>query len=314
MPVKWIRGDAAATGTAYRIAVAISISAASFLCGAFAAGNNWMGDINGNTPLSRISIPGTHDSGARCEPLSGTAKCQNATIAEQLDCGVRLLDIRCRHINNSFDIYHGATNQHLTFREALDQVTGFLHANPGECVILSVKEESTPSAATRSFEATFDSYVATDSERWWLGMSVPILHTVRGKIVLLRRFGALAGKGINATTWPDNTTFLANNLRVQDAYQAGDNTTKWKHIGNALSSAFADNNADILHLNFASGYQPGLFGLPDITAVSDMINPLLAGYFGKAPRGHYGCVLMDFADAKRSALIYNTNFTICERR
>lgn len=280
---------------------------------AIAAGNNWLTGIDGGLRLSQISIPGTHDSGARFEPVAGTAKCQNATIAEQLDFGVRLLDIRCRHSNNSFDIYHGAVSQKLTFRDVLDQITGFLRANPGECVILSVKEESTSPGSSRSFEATFDSYVAADSGRWWLGARVPSLNSVRGKIVLLRRFGARSVKGLDATSWPDNTTFQANDLSVQDAYQVRDNATKWKQIQDALTSAYSENHADILHLNFASGYKPGLYGLPDIPAVSDAMNPLLAGFFGQAHRGHYGCVLMDFADANRSALIYNTNQTVPAR-
>ncbi len=276
--------------------------------GVFAADNNWMAGIDGDSRLSQFSIPGTHDSGARFEPIAGTAKCQNSTLAEQLNFGVRFLDIRCRHINDAFAVYHGSASQNMTFREVLDQVAGFLHANPSECVILSVKEESTSSGTTRTFEATFDSYVAAYPAKWSLGTSVPALGAVRGKIVLLRRFSATESKGINATTWPDNTTFTANNLSVQDHYQVGDTATKWSRIGNALSSAFADTHADILHLNFASGYKQGLYGLPDITTVSDSINPLLAGYFSRALRGHYGCVLMDFADAKRSELIYNTNF------
>ena len=40
--------------------------------------------------------------------MSGTAKCQSATIAEQLTFGVRLLDIRCRHVHGQqAQGYHG---------------------------------------------------------------------------------------------------------------------------------------------------------------------------------------------------------------
>ncbi|MBN2843687.1 MAG: hypothetical protein JXM68_11380, partial [Sedimentisphaerales bacterium] len=56
---------------------------------AFAADNNWMQDLKDTALLSQLSIPGTHDSGARFEPIGGTAKCQNLTIAEQLAIGVR---------------------------------------------------------------------------------------------------------------------------------------------------------------------------------------------------------------------------------
>lgn len=169
---------------------------------------------------------------------------------------------------------------------------------------MSIKEEGASSGATRSFEATFDSYVAANPAKWSLATSVPALSGVRGKIQLDRRSGAAVAKRINATNRSDNTTFNVNNLSVQDMYQVPDNNTKWTSI----TAAFSDTNADVLHLDFTSGYQSGLFGIPSITDVSNSINPQLASYFGAAPRGHYGCVLMDFADATRPPLTYNSNF------
>src|SRR5688500_16988143 len=59
--------------------------------------SNWMGSLPDATNVAQLSIPGTHDSGARTEPVGGTAKCQNLSIADQLTAGVRYLDIRCRH-------------------------------------------------------------------------------------------------------------------------------------------------------------------------------------------------------------------------
>ena len=50
---------------------------------------NWMSSINGNTSLSLLSIPGTHDSGAMHEPFYSVAKCQNLNLKEQLEIGVR---------------------------------------------------------------------------------------------------------------------------------------------------------------------------------------------------------------------------------
>jgi PKD repeat protein len=293
------------------IRILIAALVLTVAAGAFGGGANWMASLDGNKRLSQFSIPGTHDSGAQYEPLSGTAKCQNTTIAQQLNFGVRFLDIRCRHVNDAFAIYHGTVDEQQTFRQVLDQVITFLNSNPGECVIMSVKEESTASGTTRSFEATFDTYVATNPGKWSLGSSVPILNTVRGQIVLLRRFGAtVLPKGLDASYWPDNTSFVANNLAVQDCYQVSDNATKWTYVTNEFSAAFGDSNANVLHLNFTSGYKPGLFGIPNVPTVSNYINPLLQNYFTSALRGHYGCVIMDFADANRSELIYSMNFSV----
>jgi 1-phosphatidylinositol phosphodiesterase len=76
---------------------------------------------------------------------------------------------------------------------------------------MSVKEEYDASNTTRSFESTFDSYVQKNPSKWDLGTNIPTLGDVRGKIRLLRRFSAGTAKGINATSWADNTTFEINN-------------------------------------------------------------------------------------------------------
>ncbi|MDB4383929.1 phosphatidylinositol-specific phospholipase C domain-containing protein [Akkermansiaceae bacterium] len=284
-----------------------------------AAGNNWMACLDDSTRLSRITIPGTHDSGARIEPIPGIAKTQDFSIAEQLNFGVRYLDIRCRHLNDTFPVHHGPVFQELHFNEVLDQVYAFLKDNPTECVLMSVKPEhvewvSPPKNNTRTFEETFDSYIADNVDMWWTEDRVPTLDTVRGRIVLVRRFDLDPSvtdedrkKGIDATNWPDNTEFQVNNLSVQDHYKVDENAIKWDQVSRSLAAAAAETNPDILHLNFGSGYRPLLSGIPYIPAVSNYINPRIFTYFADAPPGHYGCVIMDFATAARSELIYSAN-------
>lgn len=273
-----------------------------------AAGNDWMSPLDGTLPLSRLSIPGTHDAGARYEPMTGTSKCQTLTIAGQLQAGIRFLDIRCRHQNNLFNIYHGSVAQNATYASVLTDVFGFLAANPRETVIMSVKEEGTSSDTTRSFEATFDSYISQNPEKWLLDSTIPTLDAARGKIVLFRRFSAsVTRKGIDASKFPDNTTFSTGDfLRVQDNYVVPDNEGKWCAIRALLDEA-RSGGPDTLYVNFASGYKNGLMGFPCITTVSDNINPRLITFFTANPKGRFGIVLMDFADAEKAALIYNTN-------
>src|SRR5436190_13544256 len=64
------------------IAALCSFVLAAALPDSHAASQNWMAPLNSGLYVSQLSIPGTHDSGARFEPVSGTAKCQNLTIAE----------------------------------------------------------------------------------------------------------------------------------------------------------------------------------------------------------------------------------------
>lgn len=275
--------------------------------------NSWMSGLQDNISISKISIPGTHDSGARVDApvVSGTAKTQDLSIAEQLNAGVRFLDIRCRHIDNSFTIHHGAIYQNLNFDDVLNACYSFLESHPSETIIMSVKEEHDPSNNTRSFEKTFDAYVQKNSAKWNLGTNIPTLGEVRGKIRLLRRFSAETAKGINATSWADNTTFEINNpgaqLKVQDYYKVTNNDDKWNGISNLLNEA-KSNNSDRLFINFTSGYKPGIFGIPSIPTVSNNINPRLKTYFQSNTKGSFGIMPMDFVNAELSGLIVKTNF------
>jgi len=289
----------------------VMLSLTTFDIGAY-TGSNWMGAIDGNKSLTQLSIPGTHDSGARYEPVSGTAKCQNLTIAEQLAAGVRYLDIRCRHIDDTFAIHHGLVFQHIYFDDVLNDCIGFLNSNPSECIIMCIKEEHTPSNNTRSFEQTFDSYVAQNPDKWCLTATIPTLGQARGKIVLLRRFNAVTiPKGIDATSWADNTVFTIDNgfakLKIQDKYVVPDNNAKWTLIQNLYTEAKSQ-NFDRLYINFSSGYKM-LYGiLPSITTVSNFMNPKLVTYFTSSTSGRYGITAMDFADTSKCSLIINTNF------
>src|SRR5690606_34124058 len=95
-------------------------------------------------------------------------------------------------------------------------------------------------------------------------------------------------------------------LRVQDRYQVSDNNGKWAAVESMLNEArYGGHNT--LYVNFASGVASGLFGIPNITGVSNNINPRLTTFFNANPGGRFGVVLMDFANAARSALIYTTN-------
>jgi len=286
--------------------LAVLMTAVTLSAGA--AGNNWMASLNSDLYLSQFSIPGTHESMALYESFSGTAKCQNLNLSSQLNAGVRFVDIRCRHLNNAFVIHHGSVYQNANFDDVLNAVISFLNTNPSECVMMSVKEEYNASGNTRTFEQTFDSYVAKNPSKWNLSSSIPTIGSAKGKITLFRRFGANSiPKGIDASVWPDNTSFTYGALSVQDNYVVSDNNTKWNQITNQFSNAH-NSSDNTLYINFCSGYKPGLFGIPNIPAVANDINSRLVTYFSTATFGRKGVVLMDFVDANRCTLVYNTAY------
>ncbi|MDL4842525.1 phosphatidylinositol-specific phospholipase C [Aquibacillus rhizosphaerae] len=275
------------------------------------SGSSWMNSIDDSRSLSSLSIPGTHDSGAIYEPIYNTAKCQDLNIAEQLSIGVRYLDIRNRHYENSFDIYHGPISQNQTFDDVLHDVYSFLDDNPSETILMGIKEEYNPYNNTRSFEETFDAYIANNPDKWLLTDTIPTVGEARGKIVLIRRFEATElPKGIDATDWKVNTTFTIHNtakLKVQDYYKVTDSNQKWSDIQSMYQEATIQ-NPSWLYINYTSGYKPGWFDIPNIRTMKDNINPKVDAFFTSNTQGRYGISAMDFITSDLASKIIATNF------
>lgn len=272
--------------------------------------SDWMGAIDDDKPISELSIPGTHDNCALYEPLGGTAACQSMTIPEQLASGVRYLDIRCRRVDNSFEIYHGIVSQRLSFSELLSQIYAFLDENPTEAVIMCVKEEHTPSGENDSFETILKRYIDEDPDRFFTESGIPAIGSVRGKIVLMRRFdGSIGYPAFHG--WADNAEFTINNgstsLHVQDYYNISDKALKWQMICDFFEKASPSPSS--YYLNNTSGYTEGLFSIPDITDVSEYINPLLAEYLKEENVGFLGITATDFMTEEMAELIVRENFS-----
>jgi 1-phosphatidylinositol phosphodiesterase len=297
LPLLWAEGGLGADGT---VPPASAVSPA-----------DWMASLPGNKRISELSIPGTHDAGALYEPWRGTTRCQTRTIPEQLEDGVRFLDIRCRDVRGKFQIYHGSVDQRLSFAGVLGHCFDFLQAHPKEFIIMSVKEEATPIGDTQPFEKLFDSYVAPNRDRWRLGDALPTVAEARGHVVLFRRFSATTlpeGIAAEPRDWQDSTNFwIRGSIRVQDEYVVtpGNQSAKWAAV-QGLYQEMAATDSKVLCVNFSSGYESRW--LPNIPAVADYMNPRLTDYFKSASPRRYGITVMDFEDAERCALIFRTNW------
>lgn len=119
---------------------------------------NWMSQISEGRKLSELNIPGTHES---CARYGGSlAVCQTMSLQEQLEAGIRFIDIRCRHIGDGFAIHHGPFYQNLTFGKDLHDVCiNFLKNNPSECIVMSIKKEYTDEHNSREFDDTLKQYI-----------------------------------------------------------------------------------------------------------------------------------------------------------
>ncbi|NNE98364.1 MAG: phosphatidylinositol-specific phospholipase C domain-containing protein [Pyrinomonadaceae bacterium] len=149
----------------------------------------WMRFLPDNTLVENISIPGTHDSAATYSPTPFEASwtiAQSWTVKEQLDAGIRYLDIRVRRTGTSFAIHHGPVFQRKMFGDVLNQVSAFLRANPTETVVMRLKDEHTAQDGSSSFEEIYKSYASRYGGLIYSPTNAhPKLGEVRGKIFLL---------------------------------------------------------------------------------------------------------------------------------
>jgi 1-phosphatidylinositol phosphodiesterase len=272
--------------------------------------NGWMDKVSGSSKLSEFNIPGTHDT---CALYGGDlAICQTQSLREQLDSGIRFIDIRCRHIEDRFAIHHGIMFQHLMFGGGVrDVCQSFLQAHPRETIIMSVKHEYDDADDTRSFEDTFRWYIEGNESMWYLGNTIPTLDQVRGKVVLVRRFGANSTLGIDATAWSDNATFSINNpgavLRIQDEYKVPtvfQISKKWDHVKSLLDQA-QEGKLEDWYLNFTSGTSTGAYpytvaeGSPGIEG----LNSHIYSYLDQVTSKRIGTIIMDFPNKPITSLV-----------
>jgi len=99
----------------------------------------------GHMKVRDLCIPGTHDSGTYSMELKIAdpwAKTQNLTIKEQLEAGVRCIDVRTgcqpskKGTDEEFVMTHDVWKTTVTMRDCLSQVLAFCHENPQEVVVL----------------------------------------------------------------------------------------------------------------------------------------------------------------------------------
>ena len=281
-------------------------------------GSNWMSALRDSTYLNKIAMPGTHDSGATIDAkvlitISGTAKCQNLTIAEQLEAGVRYFDIRLRRVNGALHVYHDEVDQRLTFDEVLNACYSFLEENPSEALIMCIKEEYDASGTNDAFDAMVKKHIDDASDKWYTGADIPRLRAARGKIVLMRRYATSGAFGFNASSgWINNSASFTistgtTSLKVQDYYNNSDANAKWTAIETFFATMKPTNNT--YYLNNTSGYiTRSILGqqAPNLNAVAESVNPKLITYLKTNP-DIVGIVATDLITPEIAELIYGLN-------
>ena len=290
--------------------------------------HQWMKNICGKTQLCKISIPATHDSGAL---LGGEAlQCQDVTIKEQLNLGIRGFDIRLQaEPNKKLGVYHSIAYQNITWEDnVLPDFIEFLQQNPSETLVVSVKCENNDEEGYAQLLA--ESVLDAKNTPYWVKDFRPdlTLDECRGKIVLINRSkvatdnypGALCG------VWDDNATF---EMKLHGA-DGTEGIAKIEDVYYHESASLASHKADITFDNMASAMNEPkesskwFISFASATALpkngpkdfSDVVHVSLIEKM-KGVQKNCGIVLIDFAGDKDARtltqLLINSNQSLFKK-
>jgi 1-phosphatidylinositol phosphodiesterase len=145
----------------------------------FITHTSWMRYVPDDASVMALSVPGTHNS-CCVHGVLGVGKTQELDLPDQLNAGIRFLDIRFTHFQGNLCVHHDIICTEKSYVDILTACFDFLRQYPSETILMSVSDESrvddalgkfapsqiacrlpladtaSPGQNTRSFEDTFN--------------------------------------------------------------------------------------------------------------------------------------------------------------
>lgn len=320
---------------------------------------NWMSKLPDSMYLSEVNMPGTHDAGAArmltdaANAVSSTL-CQQLYINEQLNSGIRALDIRVDRANASTtdnpNIVHGFSamlcknikGKELKFKEVMDTAKNFLATHPGETVIMTIKGDGKLIGSDDDIAKVVDKYISDSTYPIYRPgkdnqNKIPKLGEVRGKIVLIRRFGIreyrvsdynLAAMGMDASKWDSNDYSSVKkaqkidgcNIYAQDNYGEGDASKKLEYFYGTIDDATNKDKNEGLTVNgknYLFNYSAATDNLSQPRDINlklmkeSRLNQPFYTDKSQSTKKTIGFVMANYIDPILSKRIYMTNFYEC---
>lgn len=277
----------------------------------------WMSYISDDAPVTRLAIPGSHDSG--CSGMPWYAETQDLNFAEQLARGVRYFDIRVNKKGGDLVIFHGPVNG-TDYVELLYQIDGFMDAHPSEFLILDFShfKNDSESEVFRLFdeivsaERVVNDTCMTDSEY----LDSLTLGDVRGKCVVF--------------VDPEETEFCCRDylfFKMGDEVEAGQEdlfslVSPYKKLWNGSSAKKLTDKILDRYIDTFKGIDSGFFVLQCqltdnalvfgpryregklIERANDFVRAL---YYNAEDLPYINIIMRDFVTCEKTALIVGLN-------
>lgn len=290
----------------------------------------WMKSCRNNTPISKLSIPGTHDSGTSTIPestLYNMACTQLFPIIDQTKDGIRCFDIRLKQ-----DMKFGHTFTCLEdFHTTMEEWDEFLTDNPSEFIIAIIGSDEGgrwDSIMQKNFQQIIDKYPSRFVQDF---KPTTTIGQVRGKILVIKRqeecpYGMLVQflkksdkvKGEKQEKYTREGYFDSGFFRITDNYKQFKTAKKLKNVEQSIREAFEDENENRWYITFNSvswaprRHNPKQYALGG-KLIRYPLNRALSDCIEIKDYNQFGIVMVDFynghgEDPTLVENIINTNF------
>ncbi len=309
---------------------------------------SWMRDIPDNAPVATLSIPGTHNS-CSVGGLLGFGRTQNLDLTDQLNAGIRFLDIRLAHYQDNLFAHHDIVHMGKSYADILTICSSFLKQHPSETVLMSVKDEGrfdsnlgrfAPSQAFGRSRGDPSSWIVRSSS-FEEAFKARTWQHIEDASLFYNFAPPLPGDGSATTSFAFTSGTKLGEVRgkivllrrFEAGQDVGTDLTHWpenRRFRSATSLTYsvedryyepgeeAKYNFIIDHLVEARLHDPGDLYITFSSAVnlrargySRAINPRLNDYLAGSPQGRVGIIAMDYFEEPRELVsnVIRTNFT-----
>lgn len=297
------------------------------LCVSPASADDWIKNIDDNTFVSQLSIPGTHDSGtghgfsvgdiasAIAEYLGRT---QEKNITEQWNCGIRCFDLRPAVDGSSLYVFHGIAKTNLSFSTAMSTLSNLVGNHPKEFAIVIIRHEKEGDNNSSLWKDKMSSLLGSISDRIVNFSPMMKVKDARGKILILSRdeyrsipYGGYIYDWSNFT---ENAKIKRSGneapCSIQDYYDctgSSGKSTKNDKIKSMLNKSMNENtDPNRWFINHTSGYSKTINVLGKTIVTNDGYrenaayqNSRVVDYLS-SHYGSTGIVVMDYAGVDKS--------------
>ncbi len=298
---------------------------------------SWMRYVPDDTSVMNLSIPGTHNS-CCVHGLLGVGKTQELDVPDQLNAGIRFLDIRFTHYQDNLCVHHDIICTEKHYGDILTICFNFLRQYPSETILMSVSDESradevlgkfapsqiacklpiadtaTPGKNTRSFEDTFN------AKTWECIEGLPLFYNfiaappgsnsvvASPALTPETRLGDVRGKIVLLRRF-EGSQDVGFDLFYWPEDQCFRSTAPpFYDIEDRYMTPGVDNKFDYVvdHIDKARRGDPSQLYITFASAVgptargySKKINPRLNDYLAESAPGRIGIIVMDYFEQPR---------------